>query len=55
MHCIYFSFAKSVVLNIKMNRGKERETLYIKDSTVSSIFRGRLENAATDIKDHNLF
>jgi hypothetical protein len=29
MHCTYFSSAKSVVLNIKIDKEEERETLYI--------------------------
>jgi hypothetical protein len=36
---IYFSFAKSVVLNIKIDRGEQRETLYIEDRAAFSIFR----------------
>lgn len=38
----YFSFVKSGVLNIKMDRGDEIETLYIEDLAVSSIFRIRI-------------
>jgi hypothetical protein len=39
MFCTYFSFVKSVVQSIKMDREEERESLYIEDGGTPSIFR----------------
>jgi hypothetical protein len=39
MFCTYFSFVKSVVQSIKMDRKEERESLYIEDGGTPSIFR----------------